>query len=115
MFSAYSRASRCITNYNMIKRGIGYYLDQVPGSAFKEKKDFDTLDKVFEHYRQFKISVKNYYLDDKALKENQPALYKRLTRGAVGELEIRKMTEHFYIKNAEKFSMALNTDAYELN
>jgi hypothetical protein len=53
-------------------------------------------------------------LDDKALKENQPALYKRLTRGAVGELEIMKMAEHFYMKNAEKLSMALNTDAYEL-
>jgi hypothetical protein len=98
----------------MKKTGIEYYLDQVPGNVFKGKNDFDTLDEVIEHYRQFKISVKNYYLEDKELKETHPKLYERLTGGEINETEIRKMTEHYYIKNAGKFNNTLNTDEYEL-
>jgi hypothetical protein len=98
----------------MKRIGIEYYLDKVPGNVFKEKCDFDTLEEVIEHYRQFKISVKNYYLDDKALKETHPKLYKRLTGGEVREIEIRKMTERFYMKNAGKLNNTLNTEEYEL-
>jgi hypothetical protein len=99
----------------MKRIGIEYYLEKVPGNVFKEKNDFDTLDEVIEHYRQFKISVRNYYLEDNDLKETHPKLYKRLTGGEVKETEIRKMTEHFYMENAGKLSNALNSNEYELD
>lgn len=86
----------------------------MPGNVFKEKCEFDTLEEIIEHYLQFKIAVKNYYFEDKMLKDKHPSLYKRLTRGELNEIEIRKMTEHFYMKKAEELSKALTTDEYEL-
>ncbi|GHV34215.1 hypothetical protein AGMMS4952_26570 [Spirochaetia bacterium] len=96
----------------MIIKNIVYYRDKVPNT--KRESDADTLEGMIQDYKDWKETIRNYYLSDTDFKEKHPAYWKRLTR-EVTKLEIDNVNRCFRNKYRIRFIEELDTEDYELD